>query len=200
MAHITGSIFSPIQLSSILSHFNNFELKKISHFGKKKTRDQYFAVKRKSKWMVRILSHLKLRCWHVSLSPSMTFWAITPSLLCQYPGCDPFWIFRMNFQNEMNMNKTVSDTMTSSYKPKMRDIIRNKFAKELTTITKSATKVLNAFEPGVLHLIWRAKELAINARMGKISIKQRISFNKAGRKTSGLISVYLISVSWTAAW
>ena len=109
------------------------------------------------------------------------------------------WSF-LNFQNEMNMNKTVSDTMTSSYKPKMRDIIRNKFAKELTTITKSATKVLNAFEPGVLHLIWRAKELAINARMGKISIKQRISFNKAGRKTSGLISGYLISVSWTAAW
>ena len=53
----------------ILSHLNFFELKKVSHFGKK-TRDPYFEEKIKEKWMVRILSHLDFKCIssHVSLN------------------------------------------------------------------------------------------------------------------------------------
>ena len=63
----------------ILSHLNFFELKKVSHFGKK-TRDLYFEEKIKEKWMVRILSHLDFNCkvCHVTWRPSMTFWAISP--------------------------------------------------------------------------------------------------------------------------
>ena len=53
----------------ILSHLIFFELKKVSHFGKK-TRDPSFEEKIKEKWMVRILSHLdfKCKCCHVSMN------------------------------------------------------------------------------------------------------------------------------------
>ena len=53
----------------ILSHLNFFELKKVSHFGKK-TRDPSFEEKIKEKWMVRILSHLDFKCitCHVSMN------------------------------------------------------------------------------------------------------------------------------------
>ena len=46
-----------------------FELKKVSHFGKK-TRDPYFEEKIKEKLMVRILSRLDFKCIssHVSLN------------------------------------------------------------------------------------------------------------------------------------
>ena len=53
----------------ILSHLIFFELKNVSHFGKK-TRDPYFEEKIKEKLMVRILSHLDFKCisGHVSLN------------------------------------------------------------------------------------------------------------------------------------
>ena len=53
----------------ILSHLSFFELKNVSHFGKK-TRDPNFEEKIKEKLMVRTLSHLDFKCIssHVSLN------------------------------------------------------------------------------------------------------------------------------------
>ena len=45
----------------ILSHFNIFELKKVSHFGQK-TCDLDFEEGKREKWIVRILSHFKIKC------------------------------------------------------------------------------------------------------------------------------------------
>ena len=66
----------------ILSHFNIFELKKVSHFGQK-TRDQYFEAKIREKWIVRILSHFKIECiWlhvrHVSFDDFLSHLTLPP--------------------------------------------------------------------------------------------------------------------------
>ena len=65
----------------ILGHLKIFGLKKVAHL-RILTRDWYFERKLKRNWMVRILGHLRISCicFHVSTSPSMTFWAISGTL------------------------------------------------------------------------------------------------------------------------
>ena len=62
----------------ILGHLRIFGLKKVGHL-RVLTRDWYFEPKSKRNWMVRVLGHLRIACicLHVTISPSMTFWAIS---------------------------------------------------------------------------------------------------------------------------
>ena len=76
-----GSKFEPfiflfeIMITCFLAEVAHFFSSKMLRWLKIR-REHEFEAK-----MIRILSHLKIKCicWHVPLSPSMTFWAISPS-------------------------------------------------------------------------------------------------------------------------